>query len=440
MSADKLHIEYLSLSSLKPNAKNPRKHSKKQIAQIAKSIAQFGFIAPVLVDRENRVIAGHGRILAAQELGIAELPIIRLEHLSEAEAKAYMIADNKLTENAAWDEHLLAGLFAELESLEIDFSLDITGFDVPEIDRMLCFDPTVGDAPRDAIPDVLNYPVTTPGDLWLLNDHRIYCGNALNPTHMMALMDGDIARMVFTDPPYNVPIDGHVCGLGKHKHENFAMASGEMTPQEFEDFLSKSFDNMLCHSIDGSLHYICMDWRHMHELLCAGEVNYTEMKNLCIWVKDNGGMGSHYRSQHEMVFVYKHGKAPHINNVELGKHGRYRTNVWHYPGVNSFSRESAGDDNPLALHPTIKPVQMIADAIMDSSNRGDVILDAFLGSGSTLMAADKTKRRCFGMEIDPQYVDVAILRWQRSTSGTAYHALTGRTWYEIQQENRHAGQ
>jgi DNA modification methylase len=222
-------------------------------------------------------------------------------------------------------------------------------------------------------------------------------------------MDGARAQMVFTDPPYNVPIQGHVSGSGAIKHREFAMAAGEMTAVEFTAFLRTAFERLVEASRDGSIHFICMDWRHMGEMLAAGADTYTELKNLIVWAKDNGGMGTFYRSRHELIFAFKSGTAPHINAFELGQHGRYRTNVWTYRGVNTLR---AGRMEELALHPTVKPVQMIADAIKDVSQRGAIVLDLFGGSGSTLIAAHKTGRRAYLCELDPIYCDRIIARWE----------------------------
>jgi DNA modification methylase len=253
----------------------------------------------------------------------------------------------------------------------------------------------------------------------------VLCGDATRAEAFAALLGEERAQMVFTDPPYNVPIDGHVCGLGRVKHREFAMAVGEMSPAEFIAFLETVLDNLVAHSGDGAIHFICMDWRHIGELLAAADLSYRELKNVCVWNKTNGGMGSLYRSKHELIFVFKSGGAPHINNVALGKHGRYRTNVWDYAGVNSLK---AGRLDELALHPTVKPVALVADAILDCSNRGGLVLDCFLGSGTTLIAAEKTGRRAAGMELDPTYVDTALRRWEAFTGGKAIHAESGRSF------------
>jgi DNA modification methylase len=430
----KFIIHYQPITELKPNPRNPRIHKDRQIKQIARSIERFGFVAPILVDRDNRIIAGHGRLLAAQKLGLTEVPTICVDHLSEAEITALMIADNKLTENSEWSEPLLAESLRDLSILELDFSLEITGFTMAEIDLKIEGLEAISDPAPDAADDISTIQtgpaVSKLGDVWQLGQNRLIVGNTLDPKVYDALMQGEKAAMALTDPPYNVPIDGHCTGLGANKHREFPMASGEMSSAEFVHFLTGACQLLAEHSIDGSIHFICIDWRHVQELLTAGNQVYTELKNICVWVKDNGGMGSLYRSQHEFVVVFKHGKAPHRNNVELGKHGRYRTNVWNYPGANSFSRKAEAD-NPLALHPTVKPVAMIADAIMDVTARGDIVLDCFLGSGSTLIAAEKVGRRCYGIELDPLYVDTTIRRWQKWTGDRAIHVASGKSFDEL---------
>ncbi|MDX2094425.1 MAG: DNA methyltransferase [Alphaproteobacteria bacterium] len=405
------HIEQLPIASLKPWKNNARTHSKKQVRQIADSITRFGFTNPVLIDSENTILAGHGRVEAAKLLTLREVPCIRLEHMTPQQKRAYVLADNKLALNAGWDEELLAEELKEL-LLQDEFTIDITGFSIAEVDHIIEGNPNeeVGNPREDQLPpsDATKARCAV-GDIWQLGRHRLICGNALDPKVIATLMDGNKAQMVFTDPPYNVPVDGHVCGSGSIKHREFAMASGEMSEAQFTQFLQTAFENMTAHSVDGAIHYICMDWRHMQELLAAGKTAYTELKNLIVWAKDNGGMGTFYRSRHELVFAFKHGTAAHTNSFELGQNGRYRTNVWQYRGVNSLR---AGRMEELALHPTVKPVQMIADAIKDVSKRGDIVLDPFGGSGSTLIAAHKTGRRGFLGEIDPIYCDRIIARWE----------------------------
>ena len=431
----RLMVVYRSISELKLDPRNPREHSPRQIRQIARSIEAFGFVVPVLVDARGRIIAGHGRILAAQLRGWTEVPTICLDHLTEAQARLLMLADNRLNENSSWDDRLLAEQLKELSELDLDFSLELSGFEMGEIDlRIEGLNSLTegGEDPADSLPPESNRPpVSRVGDLWLLEGHRVYCANALEAAAYAVLMQGDKAAMVFSDPPYNVPIAGNVSGLGAIRHKDFMMAVGEMSESEFIAFLGGAFSLMASHSSTGSLHFLCSDWRHMTEMLTAGRRVYAELKNVCVWVKDNGGMGSLYRSQHELVFVFKHGRGSHRNNVQLGKHGRNRTNVWHYPGANTLSRN--GDEgNLLALHPTVKPVAMVADAIMDCTARGDIVLDGFLGSGTTVIGAERTGRRCYGLEIDPPYVDLIVRRWQAFTGNDARHATSNRTFNDLE--------
>ena len=405
-----LEVVYRLIGDLVADPKNARLHSKKQISQIASSIDQYGFVNPVLVDDAMQLIAGHGRLEAARLLKLASVPTIQLIHLTTQQKRALALADNKIADNASWDEQLLAQALQEIITDDIDFDFGAIGFESAEIDLLL--EAKQKDDPADEVvePDPDVPPVTKPGDLWLLGDHRLLCGSALDLDDYEKLMDGDSAQMVITDAPFNVKIDGHVSGHGHVKHGEFAMASGEMSPDEFTSFLSRSFKNIARYSTAGAVVMAFMDWRHMGEMLNAGGQAFTELLNLCIWNKSNGGMGSMYRSKHELVFIFQSGKGRHINNIELGKHGRHRTNVWDYAGANVFRR---GRDEDLADHPTVKPVLMIADAIKDCSRRGGIILDPFGGSGTTLLAAERTGRRARLIELDPKYVDVALKRWTK---------------------------
>jgi DNA modification methylase len=413
---------------LQPYARNARTHSPKQVAQIAASIREFGFNSPILIDRDGEIIAGHGRVEAAKLLGLETVPCVRLEHLSDAQKRAYILADNKLAEKAGWDREILAIELQHLTSLDLDFDVTVTGFEMAEIDLLLGSPASEGDS-VDRVPPIECGPAVTQfGDIWQIGRHRLICGDATNAATYARLLDGEKAQMIFTDPPYNVKIDGNVCGLGSVTHREFAMASGEMTEPEFTHFLGTVFANLAEHAVDGALHFVCMDWRHMTEVLAAGQPVYSELKNLCVWAKTNGGMGSLYRSQHELVFVYKSGRASHINNVELGRHGRYRTNVWTYAGINSFG---AHRDAELAMHPTVKPVALVADAILDCSKRKGLILDAFAGSGTTLVAAERTGRRGYGVELDPRYCDLIVRRVQEVVKAEALHLETSKSFSEI---------
>ncbi len=427
----RIRVVYRPVEELVLDPRNPRRHSAKQVGQIARSIEAFGFNVPILIGEDRKVIAGHGRVLACRQLGLREIPTVSLEHLSEAQARAFMIADNRLTENSQWDDRLLAEQLKDLSLQNLDFDLEATGFEIGEIDvRIESLEGEADDeeAPLESLPS--GPPVTRPGDLWQLGRHRVHCGSALDPNAYAALLGGEQANVVFSDPPYNVRIEGNVSGLGKTRHREFAMASGEMSEGEFVSFLDRALQLHARHSVPGSLHYICMDWRHLEELLCAGKRVYSELKNMCVWAKDNGGMGSLYRSQHELIFVFKYGREAHRNNVQLGKYGRNRSNVWHYPCANSFSRTGT-EGNQLALHPTAKPVALVADAIVDCTSRDEVVLDGFLGSGTTIIAAERSGRRCFGIEIDPLYVDTIVRRWERRTGAQAVQASTGKLFNEL---------
>ena len=431
---DSLKVTYQDPATLKPRETNPRTHSKKQIRQIADSIREFGFTNPVLIDGNGGIVAGHARVEAGILLGMEKVPIIRLdEDLTEAEIRAYVIADNKLAENAGWDRELLASEFRDLLELEIDFDVTLTGFEIPEIDILIGeLQAAEEEDPADEALELRNGPaVTRAGDIWSIGKHRLICGDATDPEPYARLLDGAEAQMIFTDPPYNVPIEGHVSGLGRVKHREFAMASGEMTEAEFTEFLATVFQNLASHSTAGAIHFVCMDWRHLGEVLAAGKSAYSEFKNLCVWAKTNGGMGLLYRSQHELVFVFKSGSGPHLNNVSLGKFGRNRTNVWTYPGKNSFGKDR---DAEIALHPTVKPVKLVADAILDCSKRGGIVLDAFAGSGTTLVAAAQTGRRGYGIELDLRYCDVIVRRMAGALKVEAVHAATGQSFAEIERE------
>lgn len=419
-----------SVSGLRPYANNARTHSKKQVKQIADSIQRFGFSNPVLVSDDGEIIAGHGRVAAAKLLGLAAVPTIALSHLSEVERRAYVLADNKLALNSGWDREILA---IELQGLiDFDFDLSVTGFSLAEIDFVLdeagSSDPDGTDGIEDAVPPVAKQPVSRRGDLWFLGRHKLICGDARVATDYAALLGQERADLVFTDPPYNVPIDGHVSGLGKVRHREFSFASGEMSESQFADFLTETLSATSAVMRDGAIAFVCMDWRHMRELLTAGRTAFTELKNLVVWNKTNGGMGAFYRSKHELVFVFKAGTAEHTNSFGLGDTGRYRTNVWDYAGISSIS---ATRNAELAMHPTVKPVALVADAIRDCSKRGEIVLDAFGGSGSTLIAAEKTGRCARLIEYDPLYCDTIVRRWEGYSGKEATLAVSGAAFDEI---------
>ena len=392
-----LNIIYQNPAVLRPHQGNARTHSKEQLQKLEHSVSTFGFNNPVLIDGDNKIIAGHGRIEAAKRLGLTAVPTIRIDHLTRAQIKAYAIADNQLALLAGWDEELLKIEVLDIVNLDPTLDLTVTGFETAELDRIMLLDGNEDEAEDN--PEDLFQPdsVSRKGDLWILGPHRILCGDALQPTDYARLMAGEKALMVFTDPPYNVKVK-NIVGLGKVQHEEFAMGSGEMSFHEFITFLKTALANMARFSEDGSVHYVCMDWRHLEELYAAGREVYSKLLNLCVWSKTNGGMGSFYRSQHEHIAVFKNGDAPHINNVQLGKHGRYRTNVWEYAGQNTFH---ANREEELGSHPTVKPNQLVADAILDASHRNGIVLDPFGGSGTTLLAAEKTGRQARLIEYEP---------------------------------------
>jgi DNA modification methylase len=432
-------IEYVPVSSLKPHPDNPRTHSKAQVRKIAESIRTFGFRMPVVIDPTSRLICGHARIEACKMVGIDRVPAVRVTDLSDAQLRGLMIADNRLTDLSAWDDKLLAENLKVLSDLDLNFEIESIGFDYGEIEqRVLSIEGNEAeDEEADQVPDQLGLPIVTQvGDLWRLGPadraHRLLCGDSRAASSYERLLGEKRAAMVFTDPPYNLPARaiGLVCA---GEHGNFEMGSGEMTSEEFRSFLSLVMNQLCRFSQPGSIHYHFMDWRHAPEILAAGGENYSELKNLCVWVKDRAGMGTFYRSQHELVFVFKHGDASHQNNFELGQHGRTRSNVWSYPSARSFD-QADGDpqgDEALTLHPTIKPVRLIEDALLDCSQRWELILDPFLGSGSTLIACEKANRLLAGLEVSPRYIDVAVARWERWTGGEAIHEPTGKTFAEL---------
>lgn len=392
MPSRKLTIDYLSVASLRLDPKNARLHSDKQVRQIARSIEAFGFNVPILVDADLQVMAGHGRLLAGRLLGIADVPVIRLEHLSENQRRAYMLADNRLTENSEWNRQLLAEQLITLSQAELDFSVEVTGFEVGEIDVMIENLAPAGrckNNPADVIPNRRTKPqVSRVGDVWTLDRHRVYCGDARSENSYSALMNDSRAQMAFTNPRYNELIDGLVTGPRKFHQSQSIPASGETSPSEFTSFLMTIFALMARNTINGTIHFICMDWRRSEELISAARSVYSEFSDVCVWVKDRAGQGSLYRSQHELIFLFKSGKKMQRDNIQLGKHRRYRANVWQYPCVNSLSQRSDEASSSVSCL-TVKPVELVADAILDCSVRGSVVLDPFLGTGTTVIACER---------------------------------------------------
>jgi DNA modification methylase len=425
----------MAVARLRPCRKNARTHSKKQIRQIAASINEFGFTNPVLISDDDEIIAGHGRVEAAKLLGIQSVPTLRLSHLDAAQRRAYVIADNKLALNSGWDREVLA---IELQGLiDLQFDVEIAGFSLAEVDLLLDeareSSPDPQDGGEDEIPPLVDAgkAITRLGDVWLLGRHRLLCGDSRQLLSFDNLLDGTCADLVFTDPPYNVPIDGHVCGLGRIRHREFAMGAGEMSRADFTTFLRETLGHAAASCRDGAVAFVCMDWRHMGELLAAGEAVFSELKNVCVWNKTNGGMGSFYRSKHELVFAFKVGSAPHTNTFGLGGTGRYRTNVWDYAGVNALKPSRAEE---LAMHPTVKPVALVADAIKDCSKRGEIVLDPFGGSGTTVIAAEKTGRCAHVIEFDPGYCDRIVRRFEQVTGKQATLAASGQSFETVAEQ------
>lgn len=430
------NIELVSVSKLKPSPRNARTHAVKQIEQVARSIEALGFTSPIIIDGEGVVVAGHCRLAAAKQLGLMELPVIAVRDLFKSQVRAYALADNKLALNAGWDYEILADEFVAL--IELDFDTTLIGFEAFEIDGILCDArdaSTESSAPEDDHPEPHEpgTAIVQVGNIWTLGRHRLLCGDAKLIADVALLMGSDLAQMAFVDPPYNVRIDGHVSGLGRVRHREFAEASGEMSAAQFTESLRTSFVALNSACVNGAIIYACMDWRHLGEIIAAGEAVFSAHKNICVWSKTNAGMGTFYRSQHEMVTLWKNGDAPHINNFGLGDKGRYRTNVWSYAGVNTFKRERMDE---LTSHPTVKPVALVADAIREVSNRGDIVLDTFGGSGTTLIAAEKTGRVARLIELDPAYCDVIIRRWEKMTGKKATLGSSCKTFEQVAQDRQ----
>lgn len=416
----------VAITELLAHPRSARRHPAKQIEKIASNIRAYGFVLPIAVGTDGQVLAGAARLDAARQLGMDKVPVVSLAHLSAEDQRAFMLADNKLAELSSWDENALTIELRELAPLELKVPLLDLGFSTAEIDMALSLG-FGGEGEGVETPGVEQVAISRLGDVWLLGDHRIICGDSTKYETHIALMGFDeMARMIFTDPPYNCPIAGFAAGRDANRRE-FPMATGEMTRGEFADFLFDGLSFADNHLMDGGIAYVCMDWRNMLEVHDAGHHAIGPLKNICVWAKPNAGMGAFYRSQHEMVFVFKKGEAAHVNNFGLGE-VRYRTNLWQYPGASGFHADREGD---LEMHPTTKPVNMIADAILDVSHRGDIVMDMFAGSGATLMACMKTGRIARLIELDPLYVDLIIRRFQAAGGGEVYLQDGGATFEEV---------
>lgn len=430
------NLEQVACAILRPNARNARKHGAKQIEHLKAIIGRVGFVQPVLIDQDNRLIAGHGRLEAAKQLAIETIPAIRLAHLNEAELRALALADNRIAELAEWDEEALKLELSELVLEDLEFSIsDVTGFAPPQIDALVYgSDFGVDDDPADQLADPPNpEPISRLGDVWRADGLVLVCGDALEAGAYRAALGDEPAAMSLTDPPFNVPIGGHVSGLGKVRHREFVQGSGEMSSAEFIQFLTEACTRIKEHTSPAALVYLFMDGTHLYELLSAARASGLQQKAFITWAKTNAGMGAFYRSQTEHVVVFKSGQAAHTNNIQLGRYGRSRTTLWTYPGVNGFGRDR---DAALAQHPTVKPVALLADAILDATRRGDLVLDPFAGSGSTLIAAHRTRRRAAGVDLDPLYVDGALARIERVTGLSFARDSDGARFAELVAEAR----
>jgi DNA modification methylase len=425
-------IEQVALEKLKPRGRNARLHSNRQVEQLAASIREFGFVGAIIIDEAGNVLAGHGRLAAAKLVGLHEVPCVRVDHLDEPSKAAFALADNRLAELSGWDDDILKLELRDLESIA-DFDVEVTGFDTVDLDRLLGPEPDPHADPDDNIPELHDDKpaVSKRGDLWMLGEHRLLCGDVLELDDYRRLLGDEQVVQVVSDPPYNVPIRGNVSSKG---FREFAMASGELSEKQFAEFLAKWLINASKVSRDGAILHSFMDWRHMPEMLAAIGTAGLRFMNLCVWVKPNAGMGTFYRSQHELVFVLKNGNAPHINNFGLGARGRNRSNVWRYPNVVHGARRGISD--PEKGHPTPKPVAAIIDALKDCSRRGDVILDPFAGSGTAVIAAERIGRKARLIELDPHYVDLIVRRWQTVTGGNAILADDLRCFFEIEAERQ----
>jgi DNA modification methylase len=430
-------IELWPLKKLRRSKANARTHSRKQRDKLVNVVRQCGFINPILVDERGTIISGHLRRDVAETLRLSQVPVIQVAHLTDVEKRALALAENRIALDAGWDRETLAAELGELAILlpEAEIELSITGFDIAETD-LIIGDHAEGSA--ESAEDELPQPgpaVTQRGDLWVMGKHRLYCGDARDATAYDTLMRGRIATMAFGDPPYNVSIRRHARGRSSTAFDEFPSASGEMSDPEYLRFLTRSMELLAGACVAGAIIYLCIDWRHVGQMLEAGAQVFSELKNICVWIKSNGGQGSFYRNAHELVCVFKKAGAAHLNSFELGQHGRSRTNAWHYAGVNSFK---AGRAHELAMHPTCKPVRLVADAMLDCSQRGSIVLDPFMGSGTTIVAGETVGRRAYGMELDARFVDVAVRRWEKFTGRDALLESTGATFADVQAARRGA--
>lgn len=427
------NIEEVAIDRLTLPPRELRNHPRRLIEALKTSIRTYGFLSVIIADDEDIVRAGAARLEAAKQCGMRTVPVMRTGNLSEAKLRAFQVNDNKLAELAKWNSSALTLELKELSDLLIledpNLTIEITGFETVEVDQLILDNETETVDPADTVPDLdpAETTISQPGDLWKLGDHLLICEDGRDLKALERLMGADRADVAILDPPYNLHAKD-IGGRGSIQHKNFVMASGEMSSSQFESFLNDSFSAAAAFSRNGALNYSFMDWRHLRELIVAGNGVYDAFINVAVWVKSNAGQGSFYRSQHEHIGVFRVGEAAHVNNIQLGRHGRSRTNVWHYPGANSFGSGRMAD---LRDHPTVKPVALICDILRDCTRRNDIALDTFCGSGTIILAAERLGRRARAVEIEPRFVDVTIRRFQSFSGKDAVHLETGRTFDEI---------
>lgn len=428
--SNSLSVQRVPIESLRPGETPVRRHPKKQFAKILKSLEAFGQVTPVLATPDGEIIDLELVWRALKANGATHINVIFVADKSPHEIKALRLALNRTALDAVWDDENLRGVLNDL--FDNNFDLDLTGFDAPEIDHYLNLDIPKANVEENGsdIPPIEATAISVPGIIWALGDHRIGCGSATDQAFVSRVLNGRSANVCFVDPPYNIKVDGFITGKGRHRHREFIQGAGEMSGDEFFALLRNSLLVLKRSSTSTALVYACIDWRHVMEMTVAGRACEMPLYTICVWTKTNGGMGGIYRNAHELVCVFRAGAEKPLDNVALGRHGRNRTNVWSYPGMSSFGRDR---DALLGSHPTVKPVGMIADALRDVTKRGEIVLDTFLGSGSTLMAAQETGRICCGVELDPLYVDVAIRRWQNATGRDAVLAETGERFDDVAQ-------
>lgn len=436
-----LNPELLPITQLNFPKRILKTKAEKRIETHKRFLEHEGYGLPVPIDLMNNIILGEERVEAARRLGHTHIAVVRVGDITKDTIRKLRLLEAKLSTVGELDRKQVRDTFLEVLDTEADYNLEILGFSTAEIDLTLEFTDQIEESgeseqlnPEDeALPEPCEAPVSRIGDIWTANGHRLICGDATLPETYARLLQGDQAKVTVSDPPYGVKINGHVSGLGKNNHREFVQGSDKVTKKELKKLLKKSTRQFLENSQDGALIYLWMDWRGIELLLLICRKLGLTLINLCVWGKTSPSMGSYYRSQHELCAVLRVGRASHQNNVELGIHGRSRSNLWSAPGMNSFGRER---DELLASHPTPKPCILFEDIIKDCTSRGDIILDGFLGSGTTLIAAEKTGRKARVIELDPIYVDVAVRRFQKRFGIEMLHEPSGKTFSEIERERR----